>query len=273
MSKIFNHFLERNGHGLMEILAKIALLEGEGFGTAYEYYVKLRLLDLLVSEKRIEAPDTILIYGLPEKYGVALDVLLLGKIYESEVTVIETRETVLQKLRFLLKQLLKCGLNLGKVNFIKVSRLSELGRNTQKPYSLVVSTEVLQKLPKEEKMKYLQHMESITRNAAVFVPNSENRAHERISHLRGLRLQELIDHCDVDRELRIQRYGYIDIPPFPPGLKLSRSQSAHETGKRQFGKKSMLMITFLKRWYRLEEMMPQTIKRRTAHMVYAVISF
>ena len=44
-----------------------ALAEGEGVGTAYEYFAKRRVVGPLLS--RLPAHARVLVAGLPEKYG------------------------------------------------------------------------------------------------------------------------------------------------------------------------------------------------------------
>src|SRR5262252_3111362 len=53
-----------------------ALSEGEGVGTAYEYYVKRRVMSPLL--RRLKPGARILVAGLPEKYGTSLDFVLAG---------------------------------------------------------------------------------------------------------------------------------------------------------------------------------------------------
>ena len=55
-----------------------ALKEGEGVGTAYEYYAKAKVFKNFF--RRVSGPfESMLIAGLPEKYGFSLDFLLLAK--------------------------------------------------------------------------------------------------------------------------------------------------------------------------------------------------
>jgi len=53
-----------------------ALLEGQGMGTAYEYYSKLAVMRRVFQVTR--APRSIVAMGLPEKHGYDLDFVLLA---------------------------------------------------------------------------------------------------------------------------------------------------------------------------------------------------
>ena len=63
-------------------LYPLALAEGEGVGTAYEYFAKR--LHLARWLKGTKPPQHILIAGLPEKYGASLDFMLLASEVEAE---------------------------------------------------------------------------------------------------------------------------------------------------------------------------------------------
>ena len=57
-------------------LYRYALAEGEGVGTAYEYYAKRRIIAPLVAS--LPRPARIVVVGLPEKYGTSLDFVLVA---------------------------------------------------------------------------------------------------------------------------------------------------------------------------------------------------
>ena len=76
-------------------LYAINLVEGEGVGTAYEYYVKLRKLERFVNS--IERPKRILIAGLPERYGLSMDFFLLGQMLQAETVAIDERSDALER--------------------------------------------------------------------------------------------------------------------------------------------------------------------------------
>jgi len=79
-------------------LYPLALAEGEGLGTAYEYYAKRLVLAQWLAG--LPLPRRLLIAGLPEKYGSSLDFFLLAQdLAATEVVVIEDRPAALEKCR------------------------------------------------------------------------------------------------------------------------------------------------------------------------------
>jgi hypothetical protein len=77
------------GNYSVKDLYTLALAEGEGMGTAYEYYVKRMALRRFLDGR--PRPDSILIAGLPEKYGASLDFVLLGSELGAAAAVVDDR--------------------------------------------------------------------------------------------------------------------------------------------------------------------------------------
>jgi len=171
-------------------LYPINMAEGEGIGTAYEYYVKLgRLRSLLRS---VGKPKSILVAGLPEKYGLSMDFILLGWMLHAEVTVVDDRAEFIERAERTVCALGEEGLLSGvKVNFKRVARIAELGAVELGPdrFDFAVSNEVFQRLNKLEKGRYISGLRENARSFALFVPNGENRAHADLSGLSGERLE------------------------------------------------------------------------------------
>jgi hypothetical protein len=78
-------------------LYALALAEGEGVGTAYEYYAKRLALGRWL--KQVGRPVRMLVAGLPQKYGSSLDFLLLAEELGVAVTVVDERPFALDKLQ------------------------------------------------------------------------------------------------------------------------------------------------------------------------------
>src|SRR5260370_7161182 len=79
-------------------LYRLAFAEGEGIGTAYEYFAKRlvlsKWLDGHARAKRV------LIAGLPQKYGSSLDFLLIAQeLGAAEIFVADDRPGALEKAR------------------------------------------------------------------------------------------------------------------------------------------------------------------------------
>ena len=109
-------------HDIKSLYA-INLIEGEGVGTAYEYYAKFRKLERFLNS--IEKPKKILIAGLPEKYGLSMDFILLGQILKAETVVVDERPQVLARARRVLDILKENGLlDTSMVVFQKVENIA-----------------------------------------------------------------------------------------------------------------------------------------------------
>ena len=63
-----------------------------------------------------------------------------------------------------------------------------------------------------------------SKNYAIFVPNGENEAHAKISKLNTIYLNELIELFPNSPQ-----YGYVDCPPNPPGIRLSKNNNIKKT--------------------------------------------
>jgi hypothetical protein len=248
-------------------LYAINLIEGEGIGTAYEYYVKLRKLRKFINS--IERPQKILIAGLPEKYGLSMDFFLLGQMLQAEIVVIDERIHILeraQKAIWTLKS--KKVFDDIKVNFLKVDQLSEFNNKIliEEKFNLALCSEVIQRLDRTQKT-YISNLKKSAEHFAIFVPNRGNESHANLSGLKSIYLGELLKYCQEGYpKITLYDYGYIDMPPFPPGL--SRSKE-----KRDQAAKSRLEAFLMKglEIYSLcENVIPNQLKEKIAHIVYVL---
>jgi len=76
-------------------LYPLALAEGEGVGTAYEYFAKRLALRRWLG--KVPASPRLLIAGLPQKYGTSLDFFLLAAELGAQLTVADDRHWALEK--------------------------------------------------------------------------------------------------------------------------------------------------------------------------------
>ena len=67
----------------------VNLIEGEGIGATYEYFAKWELLRSILAKTTI--PQKILVAGIPGKYGLSLDFILLAEQCAAEITVLDER--------------------------------------------------------------------------------------------------------------------------------------------------------------------------------------
>ncbi len=252
------------GKKSIKALYVLALAEGEGVGTAYEYYAKrLALLPWLAKD---DSPRTMLVAGLPEKYGSSLDFLLLGAEMGSQITVVDDRPNALRKLSDALDALksqryapaLRPQLCLTS----DLSAIAELNGR----FDLVVSSEVLQRLDAGQRQAYVRRTRQLAARVALFMPNADNDAHVGLSGLNGLHLEELQMLVEQNTPSPA-RTNYIDMPPFPPGISRTSDQREEATS----GKVEAFAMWGLGIYAQLEKWIPESIRRKWAHIVFAFL--
>jgi hypothetical protein len=243
----------------------LALAEGEGVGTAYEYFAKrLVLRRWLAGQQRL---SRILIAGLPEKYGSSLDFLQLAQELGAEVTVVDERPFALDKLQSSLVAAQKVGwLTAVAPQIIAVSVMANLSAAAG-PFDLVISSEVLQRLNPDKRIEYVGQVKGMGTAVAFFAPNGDNPAHTTISGLSGVTLSEIAAYSPTCQHANLQT-GYIDMPPFPPGITRSDEQREQATS----GKLEALAMWGLGLYVRAERFLPQAIRRSQSHIVYTLLS-
>lgn len=239
-----------------------ALAEGEGVGTAYEYFAKrLVLAGWLKQQPR---PRTLLIAGLPQKYGASLDFLLLAQELGTAVTVVDERQAALEKLQRSLAAARRAGwLTAVEPTLIEAPALTQVNGR----YDLVLSSEVLQRLAAAEQALYVQRMVAVGTAVALFCPNGDNPVHTNLSGLAGLTLAELTALAQQSGAAA-HKTGYIDMPPFPPGMMRDEAQRAQASS----GTLEAVAMWGLGYYARLEQLLPTAVRRRQSHIVYALLT-
>lgn len=247
-------------HISIKSLYGLALAEEEGVGTAYEYYAKRLVLDRWLEGKK--PPERILIAGLPEKYGTSLDFVQLGRELKAQITIIDDRPDALEKSARCLAQARDQGWFPDLIVETKlVSGLGELAELSSR-FDLALSSEVLQRIPAGSRPGYLSRLGALATMVALFCPNADNSAHTNISGLSGLRLEEL---AALSADLKAT-VGYIDMPPFPPGITRSDEQREQATS----GRMEAAVMFGLNYYARLERFLPQALRKGQSHIVYAL---
>ena len=245
----------------------INLIEGEGVGTAYEYYAKLKKLRKFIIS--IGNPKRILIAGLPEKYGFSMDFFWLGAMLNAETVVIDDRSEALENTgRILSKLKFKQLMNETKISFIKTDSISEFNNQSviKERFDLALSSEVLQRID-TSKETYISNLMKVSKNFAVFAPNRSNESHASLSGLKSVGLKELLRYCRKHPETRIYDYGYLDMPPFPPGI--SRSQEKRDQAANSPFETFLMKI--LEIYNICEDITPKFIKAKFAHITYVMV--
>jgi hypothetical protein len=246
-------------------LSRLSLTEGEGLGTAYEYYVKLRKLRRFLGT--IPRPKKILIAGLPEKYGSSLDFIYLARELGADVTVLDDRAEALDKARTA-AALPAYGEGCGRISFIQAEKIADaVARfSDDDRFDLALSSEVVQRLG-EDRDGYISGLQRLAKHAAVFAPNGANAAHARRSRLAGLGLEELMSFFQkTASSWTVCDHGYVDMPPFPPGL--SRSPEKREKAVRS--RFEACLMKGLEGYSLCENIYPRPLKSRVAHIVYVI---
>lgn len=281
-------------------LYTLALAEGEGVGTAYEYYAKRLVLSPWL--RQIERPWRILVAGLPEKYGASLDFLQLAAELGAAVTVVDERPQAIAKIQ----GALAAAQAQGRLVHLEpacrvVARLTEV----TEAFDLCLSSEVLQRLGSDARLAYVQRLQELAPAVALFAPNAGNPAHTNVSGLSGLYVSELkalvesreaeeqggtgagergsrgareqpevahslIPSTSLRASLSPRHFvtlsGYIDMPPFPPGVVRDEGQRARAGS----GRVEALAMWALGYYARLEKFLPASIRQNYSHIIYAL---
>jgi dihydroflavonol-4-reductase len=233
----------------------IALAEGEGVGTAYEYLAKWQVLHPALAGVR-----RMIIAGLPEKYGSSLDFVSLAVALDAELVVVDEREAALSKLRHAMAS---AGLSPRAV--FRQTPLQQMGNLGEASFDLGLSCEVLQRVPESDRADYVRGMARLARRIVLFMPNAGNRSHASRSHLRSLSIEE-VETLVATAGVKLERAGFVDMPPFPPGLTLSKDK--RQQVKQAWWQRPALGALGL--FCRAERVLPAPAKRPFAHIVYAV---
>jgi hypothetical protein len=248
-------------------LYPLALAEGEGVGTAYEYFAKR----LVLARWYQPAFETcrLLVAGLPEKYGSSLDFLLLAEELRLKPIIVDERADALVRLERSLvaaqgRQLL-CKIQPELIHVADLTRLTEVNGR----FDLALSSEVLQRLAPERRVAYGRALLDHAVTTAIFAPNADNPAHTNVSGLHGIHLatmkQMMLDTIVTDSHSSAA--GYLDMPPFPPGMIRSDSQREQASNGRLEG----LAMWGLGYYAAAERFLPTVMRRRQSHIVYALL--
>ena len=270
-------------HYTIKDLYALALAEGEGMGTAYEYYAKRLALGRWLKAR--PRPASILVAGLPEKYGASLDFLLLAGELGAAVTVVDDRPAALDRLRGALDrpQRSQKTSEVWAVFPRPVCLLADLPHlaTLTGRFDLAVSSEVLQRLAAAERPAYVAALRARADALALFAPNADNPAHTGRSGLAGLQLDEMSALMQATADRRPPTAageaavggrpsavvsGYIDMPPFPPGITRSDEQREQATQ----GAFEAVVMGGLRVYAHGERLLPGALRRRQSHIVYAL---
>lgn len=247
----------------IKTLYSLALAEGEGVGTAYEYFAKRLVLRPWL--KTLPPVKRVLIAGLPEKYGVSLDYILLAEELGATAVVADDRPESLGKFNDTLAKARQMGwFTGGHIETILVPNLSSLA-DVQGVFDLAIANEVLQRLPAADRPVYAQRQCELAAAVALFCPNAANPDHAAHSGLATLPLSAL--SLLLPFSAHIASSGYIDMPPFPTGVTRSEAQRA----QAESGRFEASVMWGLGYFARMEHWLPTAVRRQKSHIIYALI--
>ncbi|MGO9835147.1 MAG: hypothetical protein ACLP1X_13120 [Polyangiaceae bacterium] len=249
----------------IKALYPYALAEGEGVGTAYEYIAKADFIRPIVSRLSDLARQAgsqgarMLVAGLPERYGTSLDFAILAHRHGARLNVVDDRPEAIHRAERGIEAVKRAGHLQGlRVEYRRLESLSAL--SSVEPHDVVLSCEVLQRIPASAQPVFVSALRSLGPIGALFVPNAENASHLEISGLGGFSRREL------EALFKGARLGYVDMPPFPPGIARSKEQRARASS----GVAEAVAMRILDAYCSGERFVPSFVKRRFAHIVGAM---
>jgi hypothetical protein len=236
----------------IKALYPFALAEGEGVGTAYEYAAKRRVMKPLF--EHVKAGSRVLVAGLPEKYGTSLDFVLAAVDAGARVVAVDERQAAIDRAK---KAIAEC-MRAPDVTFVRVDSLDAVARGEE--FDVALSCEVLQRVPAHGRRDFAHALTRRAPRGVVFVPNSENPSHLEISGLGGFTKRGLADVLGA----RDGDVGYLDMPPFPPGITRTTEQRGHASS----GLLEAIAMRGLDVYCAAERVVPEALARKIAHIVW-----
>jgi len=240
----------------------MALAEGEGAGTAYEYSAKERILRRTLAASR--PGGSVLIAGLPELYGYSLDCISIAERMDARVVVVDDRIERLESLRSIINSIPRIC-RPREIDYRRVSPLEKIGYQNGEEFRLAFSCEVIQRIPLKDRKKFLVALIRCSEIAAVFAPNGDNPQHAIRSGLQALNLSELMSAARGVGKLL--NSGYVDMPPFPPGMKRTDNQRDQVLSSTLH----KIALHGLEKWCLLEGFIPEFLQKKFSHIVYILL--
>ncbi len=252
----------------IELFYFLALLQREGWGTAYEYWVKSLLLEKVLPERK--ALTRVLIAGLPEKYGLSLDFLLFSQRRSSHCVIVDDRYDRLEELKGLCRELVKLKLlKQGSFDFrVSHGRYLMEGLSFDQPFDLALSCESIQRFTGEIQPLIVKKLLELSKRSLLFFPNANHQGHRLKSHLSGVRKQDVQHWVSRIAGARIRNAGYLDMPFWPAGIKAGKLNDSFIL-KSNAAVKAVSGI--LRLWSQIDRRLPFSMRERNCHMIYADI--
>lgn len=240
-------------------------MQGEGWGTAYEYWVKY--VYLLKTTARNQPIKRILIAGLPEKFGLGLDFLIFAQIKQCACVVVDERPEKIAQISKLTEYLVhELFLQEHLFTFVisDIREFTKKALSTEK-FDLVLNCEYLQRLSSSVREITIGDILNIAERGIFFVPNKDHEGHKMHSALHALTKEDTNQWKHSIEHMCYYHYRYIDFPPWPAGITL-------HSGIQRDNLKRKLYITYivscmLMIWAVIAENLPEGIRRKKCHML------
>ncbi|MFH1073881.1 MAG: hypothetical protein V1752_02225 [Candidatus Firestonebacteria bacterium] len=243
----------------MKKFYEVALLEGEGLGTAYEYYMKRRLLMKLFRKEG--HPCSFCVFGLPERYGTSMDFCLLaGEVKAERVMLLDERSNAVMKCTSAVQKLKEKNLLPDLLLQVKEGLTLK-----DEKYDFITNCEVFQRFSEEEAVKMIEDAAENSKLSVFFLPNGFNVNQVASPERKAVNPIEFMKK--IAEKVEIINWGYIDMPPFPSGSKISeQKRNAVKTGAFSFA-----VFLVLKVWAVFEILTPSFIKKKFSHAFYLAV--
>jgi len=243
-------------NGLARKFYDLAVSEGEGLGTVYEYLVKYKLLSSTILKN--EKPK-ILIAGLPEKYGYSFDFISFCEECDSDYEIVDERTAKIDRLKQIFEKTYSGKVSVQSYNLCALDDIYPQGH-----FDWVLSCEALQRLSPGGQVQYIKSLKKIAKKVILFVPNGDNNGHQSHSGLNTVTMGALIKQLDIADSSEHRDTGYIDMPPWPPGVKSNPLKGDMGMAICNISLNILQVISAIEPFY------PQFFKLKYAHLIYIV---
>ena len=134
-------------------------------------------------------------------------------------------------------------------------------------YDLGLSCEVFQRVEPSQREEFARTLAERSNRFVIFAPNAGNESHVTVSGLNTVDVGELVASVQAP-SVDVSGSGYVDCPPFPPGLHFSNPETNNSevpTLRRSMFRVSAPLLT---PFCYLEPFYPPFIRGRMSHIVW-----
>lgn len=115
----------------------------------------------------------------------------------------------------------------------------------------------------EARYNYINQLFDSSDSAIIYAPNNDNSAYLEITGLSSISKTEALLWCtNLKGHTVCRKIGFIDMPPFPPGVKTVVASRKRNLGLKKF------ICKGLEAWHYLDSALPELFKRHFSHIIY-----